>query len=125
MFTAEAPRHFLPGPGMPGAGLPHDRSARLAARRAFVALKQSFLDALAVLQVARPAELADAEWLRQQVRSAEEPVDLWLLRAPVFAALAGTDAERRRHRQALRRSLDQLFPDSEAGGPSSTFASLY
>ncbi len=125
MFPADAPRHFLPGPGMPGAGLPHDRFARVAARRAFVELKQSFLDALAVLHPVHAADVADAEWLRQQVRSAEEPVDLWLLRAPVFAALAGTDSERRRHRQALRRSLDLLFPDTEAGGPTSAFASLY
>jgi hypothetical protein len=125
MHPAEAPRHFLPGPGMPGAGLPHDRFARVAARRAFVDLKQTFLDALAILHPTRPGDLADVEWLRQQVRGAEEPVDLWLLRAPAFAALAGTDSERRRHRQALRRSLDMLFPDTEAGGPSSSFASLY
>ncbi len=125
MYPADAPRHFLPGPGMPGAGLPHDRYAHVAARRAFVELKQTFLDALAVLEPARAGEVADVEWLRQQVRSAEEPVDLWLLRAPAFAALAGTDGERRRHRQALRRSLDMLFPDTETGGPSSAFASLY
>lgn len=125
MHPADAPRHFLPGPGMPGAGLPHDRFARVAARRAFVELKQCFLDALAVLQPERPAEAADLEWLRQQVRSAEEPVDLWLLRAPAFAALVGNDGERRRRRQALRRNLDLLFPDTEAGGPPSGFASLY
>ncbi len=125
MHTADAPRHFLPGPGMPGAGLPHDRFARVAARRAFVELKQCFLDALHVLQPVLSTEQADLEWLRQQVRSAEEPVDLWLLRAPAFAALAGTDSERRRHRQALRRSLDLLFPDTEAGGPPSGFASLF
>ncbi len=110
---------------MPGAGLPHNGCARLAARRAFVELKQCFLDALAVPRPARPAELADLEWLRQQVRGAEEPVDLWLLRAPAFAALMGTDSELRRQRQALRRNLDMLFPDTEAGGPPSGFASLF
>ncbi len=146
MQTADAPRHFLPGPGVPGAGLPHDRFARVAARRAFVELKQTFLDALDVLPAVRPgagagvvtgagsgagagagvlAGVADVEWLRQQVRSAEEPEDLWLLRALAFAALAGTDGERRRHRQALRRSLDRLFPDTEASAPSSIFATLY
>ena len=139
MQTADAPRHFLPGPGVPGAGLPHDRFARVAARQAFVELKQTFLDALDVLPAVRPgagagvvtgagagvlAGVADVEWLRQQVRSAEEPEDLWLLRALAFAALAGTDGERRRHRQALRRSLDRLFPDTEASAPSSIFATL-
>ena len=91
-----APRHFSPG-----ASLPADRSARLAARRAFVELKLSFLDAL--------ADVPDAAWLRLQVQKAEEAVDLWLLRAPVFAALAG--ASQRPRRQALRRGLDSIFPD--------------
>ena len=76
VMHAAAPRHFSPGAGLPG-----DRGARSAARRAFVELKLDFLHALAGV----PA----ADWLHAQVRSAEEPVDLWLLRAPVFAALAG------------------------------------
>lgn len=102
-----APRHFMPSLALPGAGLPHDRMARLAARRAFVELKQSF--ALAVADL--PGH--DGNWLRRQVRSAEEPTDLWLLRAPVFAALAGHAVDRRQRRQTLRRSLETLFPDSE------------
>ena len=109
-----SPRHFVPSPGLPGAGLPSDRLAQIAARQAFVALKSSFQQAV--------DELADSgvDWLRRQVRAAEEPTDLWLLRAPVFAALAG--AECRPHRQALRRSLESLFPDSEP--PTSGFASF-
>jgi len=91
----------------PGAGMPGDRGARMAARQAFVSLKLSFLDALK----AAPAE----EWLRVQVRAAEEPVDLWLLRAPVFAALGRMDADCRAHRQRLHRSLDSIFPDLEVG----------
>lgn len=106
---------------MPGAGLPHDRHARLAARRAFMDLKVGFIAALGVLDDDDSA----AEWLRQQAHSAEEPVDLWLLRAPVFAALAGGLPERRLARQALRRNLDLLFPDTEIGCPTSVFASLY
>ncbi len=96
---------------MPGAGLPGDRGARLAARRAFVDLKLSFLQAL--------QGAAGVDWLAAQVRAAEEPVDLWLLRAPMFAALSGTDPERRHRRQQLRRSLDSVFPDLE---PPSSFA---
>ena len=98
---AAAPRHFSPGAGLPG-----DRGARSAARRAFVELKLDFLHALAGV----PA----AAWLHAQVRSAEEPVDLWLLRAPVFAALAGSDPDYRRRRQQLRRGLDTIFPDLDA-----------
>jgi hypothetical protein len=55
------------------------------------------------------------------VRLAEDPEDLLLLRGHVFASLAGADAHQRSHRQALRRSLDSLFPDS---APRSGFASF-
>ncbi len=96
----------------PSIGLPGDRDARMAARRAFVDLKQTYMVALATLSE------RDAGWLRQQVRAAEEPADLWLLRAPVFAALEGADPERRRRRQMLRRGLDTVFHDSE---PPSAF----
>lgn len=100
-----APRHFSPG-----AGIPADRSARMAARRAFVELKITFMDAL--------ADLPQAGWLHAQVRSAQEPVDLWLLRAPVFAVLDGADPEYRQRRHVLRRSIDSVFPDLE---PASGF----
>jgi hypothetical protein len=103
-----APRDFTPGAGMPG-----DRSARLAARQAFVALKLSFMDVL--------EDLPEASWLLNQVIRAEEPVDLWLLRAPTFAVLEGVGDEQRQRRQQLRRGLDSLFPDLD--GPS-TFAPL-
>jgi hypothetical protein len=105
MLPAE-PRHFMPSPALPGAGLPHDRMARVAARRAFVTLKTTFADAVAGI------DGHEGQWLRRQVRSAEEPTDLWLLRAPVFEALAGSTLALRQHRQALRRELDSLFPDS-------------
>ena len=49
--------------------------------------------------------------MTMQVQAAEGPVDLWLLRAPVFAALVGVDTEQRQRRQALRRGLDSMFPD--------------
>ena len=98
---------------MPGAGMPGDRGARMAARQAFVDLKQTFLHAL-------PAT-PEADWLHALVRAAEEPVDLWLLRAPVFAALAGGALEQRQRRQQLRRGLDSVFPDLE---PPSAFSPL-
>lgn len=110
-----APRQFMPMGGLPGAGLPGDRMAQMAARRAFVALKLSFIEAVADLPEAQ------GDWLRHQVRGAEEPTDLWLLRTLVFKALSGPSGEHRRRRQALRRQLDGLFPDSEI---ASAFASL-
>lgn len=115
MLPSTAPRQFLPSPGLPGAGLPHDRSALLAARRAFVELKLAFIDAVRDL----PGE--HGQWLRRQVRGAEEPMDLWLLRAPVFGALSGEPAEHRLRRRALRRSLATLFPHSDQETAFSSF----
>lgn len=95
-----APRQFSPG-----AAVPAGRSARLAARRAFVDLKVTFMQAL--------ADMPHMDWLHAQVRCAEAPVDLWLLRAPVFAALEGAGPDYRERRQRLRRGLDSVFPDLE------------
>ncbi|MDE2275238.1 MAG: hypothetical protein KGK09_02975 [Burkholderiales bacterium] len=107
------PRSFNSA-GLLGSGASGDRNARYAARQAFVSLKQTYLQAL--------DGVARAEWLRHQVRAAEEPVDLWLLRAPVFAALGGTEPERRQRRQLLRRGLDSVFP--ELDDPASAFTAF-
>lgn len=112
---AAAPRHYVPDVTLPGAGLPNDRLARLAARRVFVGLKQDFMGAVAHLDDER------GRWLREQVRRAEEPEDLLLLRGHVFASLAGADAARQAQRRQLRRSLDSVFPDS---APRSGFVSF-
>ena len=94
----------LAGLGSPDlSGLPQDRQAHAAARRVFVDLKRTFMHAL--------EGLSGVEWLQMQVRAAEEPLDLWLLRAPAFAALRGADPQVRQRRQQLRRSLDSVFPD--------------
>ena len=82
-------------------GLPADRQARLAARRAFVALKLSFMYAV--------DGLPEQANLRRQVRLAESLDALWAMRAPVFAALSGTDAVQTGRRQLLHRSLDSMF----------------
>jgi hypothetical protein len=86
-------------------GLPADRRATLAARRAFVQLKQTFLQAID----SSPAPRAD--WLRQQVRAAEEPADLWQLRTAVFDALPAHGSQRTR--AALQRDIDSTFPLSD------------
>lgn len=110
LHQAQAPRDYTPH-----AGLPHDRLAAIAARRTFVTLKLTFTEAAA------EARGPHAPWLRAQVRAAEEPVDLWLLRAPLFAALAGAEPERRALRQRVRRALETVFPDPQ---PSTAFATL-
>lgn len=86
------------------AGLPADRAARLAARRAFVEMKLLFMRAV--------AELSDrkGEWLRDKVRLAHDPMDLWLLRSPVLAAVQGDDRASRALRAELYRGLDNIFP---------------
>jgi hypothetical protein len=101
------PRRFVASAALPGAGLPHDRASRIAARRAFVELKHAFTAAVARV------EGRQGDWLRMQIRAAEDPLDLWLLRAPVMDALAARDDSTRAWRQELRRSLSGLFPDSE------------
>ena len=89
----------------PLSGLPGDRDARLAARRAFAGMKQLFLRAAENLEHRKGA------WLRAQVRAAEDPVDLWLLRGPLLAALREDDREdTRKLRAELYRTLDTTFP---------------
>ena len=92
-------------------GLPSDREARIAARRAFVEMKQLFLRAVENLEHRKGA------WLRSQVRGAEDPIDLWLLRGPLLAALREDDSTRSL-RAELYRSLDSTFPRA-FGNPGS------
>jgi hypothetical protein len=97
-----------PGDHSVGAGMPGDRRARAAANQAFADLKLTFLHVL--------DGATGADRVRSQVERAEEPLDLWLLRASAFAALDGVDLEHRGRRQLLRRGLDTLFPDEEVLG---------
>jgi hypothetical protein len=52
------------------------------------------------------------DWLRRQVRQAQQPVDLWMLRGAVFTALDTLGEHSRRARKDLDRVLDSVFPDS-------------
>jgi hypothetical protein len=111
MQTA-SPRHYMrsvqPGGAVAlrGAGMPQERLARIAARRTFVDMKQCFMQAVSKILGAR------GDWLRYQVRHANDPVDLWLLRGAVFTALPAREPESRRMRLDLHRALDTAFPDS-------------
>lgn len=105
-----APRDYTPV-----ASTPADPLAALSTRRAFVVLKLAFLEAAQALQGEQ------MQWLRDQVRAAEDPMDLWLLRAALFAGLAGPDPERKRQRQRLRRAIEVMFGEPPA---TTTFATL-
>lgn len=101
------PRQFMAHPDLPGAGLPLDRRNRLESRRNFVQLKQLFLAAV------EEAPGTRGEWLRRQLRAAEEPIDLWLLRAPVMEALDAHAASAHRWRQEVRRGIETTFQTTD------------
>lgn len=101
-----APRHHPARTALSGAGMPDDRLARIAARRAFVNLKQTYLAVVETLPGPR------AEWLRFQIRHAAEPTDLWLLRAAVFEALPRQSCGA--ERDTLQRGIEAVFPRSQA-----------
>ena len=82
------------------------RSARIESRRAFVEMKQLFMRAVENLAHRKGA------WLRAQVRAAEDPIDLWLLRGPLLATLREDDVATRTMRAALYRTLDRTFPEA-------------
>jgi hypothetical protein len=98
------------------SGLPTHRVARIAARRAFVDMKQLFMRAV--------LDLTDrkGEWLREKVRLAVDPMDLWLLRGPVLAALQRNDEATRRLRADLYKGLDQIFPGAFGLGHHATLS---
>jgi hypothetical protein len=100
---------------LPGFGLPDDRLARIAARRAFVELKTSFMRA------ASDACGPTSELLRRKVRDADEALQLWRLRIALLAALPSDHERTAQHRSELLRQLDSVFPDS---GPETGFVPL-
>ena len=95
----DGPRFFADDISLPAA-----RSARIESRRAFVEMKQLFMRAVENLEHRKGA------WLRAQVRAAEDPTDLWLLRGPLLSALREDELGTRAMRAAIYKSLDLTFP---------------
>jgi hypothetical protein len=91
---------------VPGVGMPQERLARIAARRAFVEMKQSYMDA------ASDIDSATGGLLQQRVRRADEPWELWSLRAVILASLPSDHARTRTHRMKLEREFDSIFSRS-------------
>jgi hypothetical protein len=94
---------------------PQERLARVAARLAFVEMKQCFINAAA------DAVGHNATLLRRQVRQADNVIALWQLHSAVLASLPVGDARSEQHRQDLRRYLESAFPDT---GSDTEFAAL-
>ena len=99
------------------AGIPDPRSARIETRRAFVEMKHLFMRAVENLEHRKGA------WLRAQVRAAEDPIDLWLLRGPLLATLREDDVATRTMRAALYRTLDRTFPETFGSAEISVLSS--
>jgi len=87
------------------AGLPQDRLAQIAARRAFVDLKRLYIDAVRTLNT------PIGQWLAQRLVRASDAAELWSLHPQVDAALAarGPTGPHQALRSALRLRLTALF----------------
>jgi len=108
-----APRHYLSAaPAAPLiawlAGAPaatdDDRPGRIAARRSFVHVKRCFMAAV------DRVDGRTGQWLRHQVRHANEAIDLWLLRGAVFDALSPRGIAAQELRCELQRALECVMP---------------
>jgi hypothetical protein len=84
------------------AGHPGERRGRVAARRALVDLKLCVTRAAAEIAGEHGAEL------QKRARQAGEPIELWLLRGAILAALPADSAAA--HRRAMEQALRQVFP---------------
>jgi len=88
-----------------------ERRGRIAARRGFVQLKLCFMRAAACIPGATGGEL------QTLVRHASEPIELWLMRGSLLAALAclaaeGSQAELAEAQgRSLLLALQQAYPE--------------
>jgi hypothetical protein len=94
---------------------PQERLARVAARRAFVEMKQCFMEAAAEI------DGSQAALLRRQLRQADDVHALWQLHRPLLASLPPHEPRVAKHREALIEHLHSAFPDT---GCDTEFAPL-
>ena len=88
-----------------------ERLARVAARRAFVEMKVSFMRAAALVRNSA------GPMLQRKVRSATEVTELWRLRDELFDNLPPHDPAATAQRMELQYHLDSAFPAGSAGVP--------
>ncbi|MFY7867766.1 hypothetical protein [Roseateles sp.] len=107
--------HFPPPWAYACAGRPDERRGRIAVRKAFVALKLTFTRAAAEVS----GEIGQS--LQSIVRQASEPIELWLIRSTLLAALP-LDSERANdHRLAVLDALSQVYPGSDGSSRASGY----
>ena len=106
-----APRHYLGAlpiaaiAGWMPANDADDKASRIALRRSFVHVKRCFMAAVERIDDRR------GQWLRRQVRQANEAIDLWLLRGAVFDALTPRGPMAAHElRVELQRALESVMP---------------
>jgi len=85
-----------------------ERLARVAARKAFVEMKISFMRAAALVRN------AEGPLLQRKVRSATEVTELWRLRDALFDNLPEQDPTAVAQRAELQYHLDSAFPTGTA-----------
>lgn len=88
-----------------------ERLARVAARRAFVEMKVSFMRAAALVRNSA------GPMLQRKVRSAMEVTELWRLRDELFDNLPPQDPAADAQRAEVQYHLDSAFPAGGAGAP--------
>ena len=104
------PRHYVRAtPATPviawlAGGPAHDKPRRIAARRSFVHVKRCFMAVMEHVDGRR------GQWLKHQVRHANEAIDLWLLRGAIFEALSPRGPETVQLRIELQRALESVMP---------------
>jgi len=86
-----------------------DKPARIAARRNFVHVKRCFMAVMEHVDGRR------GEWLKHQVRHANEAIDLWLLRGAVFDALTSRGPGALQLRTELQHALESVMPSGTEG----------
>jgi hypothetical protein len=84
-------------------GPANERTARIAARRDFVAMKQAYMAAASDISGDTGARLMI------RLRAADEPWELWSVRAVILASLPAGSPRTEVHRSRLQREFDTLF----------------
>lgn len=102
LLTLREIPNFPPPWGYASAKRPEERRGRNLARQGFVTLKLVFLRAAADI----PGETGQE--LQRRIRQSSEPIELWLLRAQVLAALP--EDQGRGHAAAIRHALASVYP---------------
>jgi hypothetical protein len=105
-LSEPSPAQASINPMAPSLGLQQERLARIATRRAFVEMKQSYMNA------ASDIASVTGDLLQYKVRKASEPWELWSLRAVILASLTADHERTVGHRMKLEREFDSIFSRS-------------